>query len=82
MTERRTRGRRAQFTTTPEVPAPVLLCPTCDGTLQYRQTVLNGVNPIERWDYFGCQRCGLFEYRHRTRKLRAADTIPGPIQHL
>jgi hypothetical protein len=38
----------------------------------YRQTVLNGIKPLERWDYFDCRRCGPFEYRHRTRKLRAS----------
>jgi len=38
--------------TTPETRAPQLICPGCDKPLVYRQTVLNGVNPIERWDFF------------------------------
>jgi hypothetical protein len=64
--------RRAQFTSNPETPAPQLLCPACDTPLVYRKTVLNGVQPIERWDFFECRTCGPFEYRHRTRRLRAA----------
>jgi hypothetical protein len=60
----------ALFATTPESPAPPLLCPRCDVLLIYRKTVLSGVKPPERWDYFDCARCGPFEYRHRTRKLR------------
>jgi predicted RNA-binding Zn-ribbon protein involved in translation (DUF1610 family) len=64
--------RHPEFTTTPETPAPQLFCPECDKPLVYRQTVLNGVNPIERWDFFACRTCGEFEYRHRTRRLRAA----------
>jgi len=66
------RHRRAQFTTTPETPAPHLICPECDTPLVYRTTVLNGVQPLERWDFFECRTCGPFEYRHRTRRLRAA----------
>jgi hypothetical protein len=58
------------FTSTPDVPAPHLLCPTCDALLIYRQTVISGVKPIERWDYFDCRGCGPFVYRDRTRKLR------------
>jgi hypothetical protein len=69
---------RALFTSTPETPAPDLVCPECDRRLLYRQTVLNGVNPRERWDYFECPRCGLFEYRQRTRKLRPIAIAPFP----
>lgn len=58
------------FTSTPETPAPQLLCPACDSPLRYRQTVISGVQPIERWDYFECRTCGPFVYRDRTRKLR------------
>ena len=64
--------RKAVFTTTPETPAPQLLCPKCDRPLVYRTTVLSGVRPVERWDFFECRTCGPFEYRHRTRCLRAA----------
>ena len=66
---KRTR-RSATFTSTPDTPAPQLLCPTCDAALVYRQTVISGVKPIERWDYFDCRTCGPFVYRDRTRKLR------------
>jgi CheY-like chemotaxis protein len=63
------------MTTTPPTPPPQLHCPHCDGTLQYQHTQLGGVNDhfAERWDYFVCGRCGTFQYRHRTRKLRAVD---------
>src|SRR2546421_10343913 len=66
---KRTR-RSATFTSTPDTAAPQLLCPTCDRPLVYRQTVISGVKPIERWDYFECKSCGPFVYRDRTRKLR------------
>jgi hypothetical protein len=49
------------------------VCPTCDTQLAYQQTVISGVKPIERWDYFECRRCGQFVYRDRTRKLRRAS---------
>jgi CheY-like chemotaxis protein len=63
------------MTTTPPTPPPRLHCPHCDGALQYQHTQLGGVNDhfAERWDYFLCGRCGTFQYRHRTRKLRAVD---------
>jgi hypothetical protein len=61
------------FTSAPDVPPPELVCPTCDTPLEYQQTVISGVKPIERWDYFGCRRCGQFVYRDRTRKLRPAS---------
>ena len=60
----------------PETPPPTLRCPTCDRLLAYRQTVLNGVNPRERWDYFNCAKCGIYEYRHRTRQIRPSDSLP------
>ena len=70
---RRRRGKRsAIFTSTPEVDAPTLMCPRCDGLLNYRQTVISGVKPIERWDYFQCPACGPYVYRERTRTLRPA----------
>jgi len=64
--------RSAVFTSTPDTPAPYLLCPICDLPLAYRQTVLSGVKPVERWDYLDCRTCGAFVYRDRTRKLRPA----------
>lgn len=72
--------RPATFTSNPDAPAPQLLCPACDRPLVYRQTVINGIKPIERWDYFECRTCGPFCYRHRTRKLRfALDGGPGKV---
>ena len=51
---------------------PLLMCPSCDGTLRYKETVIGGVKPEERWVYFECGTCGQFVYRDRTRKLRRA----------
>src|ERR1700730_4059713 len=67
--------RAAMFTSTPETPPPQLLCPSCDRPLVYRQTVISGVKPIERWDYFECRTCGPFVYRDRTPKLRPAAPV-------
>jgi hypothetical protein len=66
------RGRTTRFTSTPDSPTPQLLCPICDLPLVYRQTAYGGVKPLERWDYLECRTCGAFQYRHRTRELRAA----------
>ena len=59
-------------TTMPEVPAINLICPICTQPLRYRETFVGGVNSrhSERWDYYECARCGRFQYRYRTRKLR------------
>jgi len=59
-------------TSTPQTAPPQLQCPTCDTILVYQRTHIGGVNEqfAERWDYFSCARCGLFQYRHRTRGLR------------
>lgn len=66
-------GRRsAVFTSNPEVDAPALTCPKCDGPLSYRETVFSGVKPAERWDFFDCRTCGPYVYRERTRSLRPA----------
>jgi hypothetical protein len=62
--------RVACVTSMPETPPPQIFCPTCDRPLVYRQTVLGGVKPLERWDYFECRICGSFVYRDRTRQLR------------
>jgi hypothetical protein len=62
--------RTAHVTSRPDTPAPQMFCPTCDRPLVYRQTVLGGVKPLARWDYFECRTCGHFVYRDRTRKLR------------
>jgi hypothetical protein len=71
LSPQRTR-RTAHVTSTPHPPAPPLFCPTCDRSLVYRQTVVGGVKPLERWDYFDCRTCGSFVYRDRTRRLRRA----------
>jgi hypothetical protein len=66
------RAKVSSTTSTPEVAPPQLLCPICDHPLVYRHTVIGGVKPIERWDYFSCRACGPFVYRDRTRTLRPA----------
>ena len=67
------RGKRSTlFTSTPQVSAPALKCPACDLDLSYTHTVISGVKPIERWDYFDCHTCGPYIYRERTRALRPA----------
>jgi len=55
------------------VDPPVLHCPSCGGPLRYDHTQLGGVNErhAEQWDYYTCATCGAFQYRRRTRKLRA-----------
>ena len=70
--------RQVTFTTAPDVPAPELRCPTCDRPLMYLQTVLGGLQPPERWDYYEYRRCGFFDYRQRARKLRRIPEIPFP----
>jgi RNase P subunit RPR2 len=57
------------FTSTPEIPAPQLFCPTCEQPLVYRQTMFTRFAPADRWDFFECRMCGPFEYRHRTQRL-------------
>jgi CheY-like chemotaxis protein len=59
-------------TTTPDVPAVDLSCPVCGQGLKYQETFIGGVSSrqSERWDYYVCTKCGPFQYRHRTRKLR------------
>jgi CheY-like chemotaxis protein len=59
-------------TTMPDVPPINLMCPVCTQPLRYQETFVGGVNSrhSERWDYYECTRCGRFQYRYRTRKLR------------
>jgi CheY-like chemotaxis protein len=68
---RRRRTRRQQ----PLLPPPALRCPVCDGRLQYERSHAGGIGArgAEQWDYFSCARCGTFQYRHRTRKLRRVE---------
>jgi len=60
------------WTTKPDVPPISLTCPMCGQALHYQDTFIGGVSShhAERWDYYGCVRCGQFQYRVRTRKLR------------
>jgi len=66
------KAHRRHFTTTPDEPPASLICPICAQPLRYQETFVGGVsvNHPERWDYFECTRCGRFQYRYRTRKLR------------
>jgi CheY-like chemotaxis protein len=59
-------------TTTPPIEPPVLVCPQCDEPLTYEHSHIGGVSALnaEQWDYYRCDRCGSFQYRHRTKKLR------------
>lgn len=62
-------------TSTPDQQAPAIDCPKCDRLLAYLKTVVGGVRPTERWDFYQCGICyTVFEYRHRTRRLRIAQT--------
>lgn len=70
---RRSRGFQRHVTTTPPSEPPDLRCPRCDQGLVYGHSHIGGVNAeaSEQWDYFACRHCGNFQYRHRTRKLKA-----------
>jgi len=60
-------------TTTPPLEPPVLVCPTCDAPLAYQDSHIGGVSDRqqEQWDYYECPgKCGKFQYRQRTRKIR------------
>jgi CheY-like chemotaxis protein len=71
----RDRRRRGIRQPQPFLAPPTLRCPTCDGRLQYERSHTGGIGArgAEQWDYFTCARCGTFQYRHRTRKLRRMD---------
>jgi len=60
-------------TTTPPLTPPRAVCPSCDRLLTYRHSHIGGVSQRhpEQWDLYLCPGpCGMFEYRHRTRRLR------------
>jgi two-component system cell cycle response regulator DivK len=60
-------------TISPPTPPPVPICPECDRSLVYKRSHIGGVSErhLEQWDYFECPgKCGTFQYRARTRKLR------------
>jgi CheY-like chemotaxis protein/uncharacterized C2H2 Zn-finger protein len=67
-------GLHRHRTTTPELPPPSLRCPRCDAHLVFQHSYVGGVNhrSVEQWDYLACSRCGVFQYRHRTRVLKPA----------
>jgi hypothetical protein len=68
---------RRGHTTTPPLPPPALLCPTCDEALVYDHSHIGGVSArhSEQWDYFECPgRCGTFEYRQRTRRMARIES--------
>jgi len=69
----RTRNVRPEQTTMPPLTPPSLHCPSCQSLLTYQHSQTGGVNErsFEQWDYFRCPSCGPYQYRHRTRKLRA-----------
>ena len=69
----RSRGFQRHITTTPPSAPPLLRCPQCDEGLAYQHSHIGGVNAqsVEQWDYFQCRQCGTYQYRHRTRKLKA-----------
>lgn len=69
----------ARFSTTaPPASPPDLHCPSCGSALEYRYSYMGGVSSRhpEQWDYFVCGgTCGVYEYRHRTRRLRRVDPV-------
>jgi two-component system chemotaxis response regulator CheY len=63
------------MTKSPPATPPVLVCPSCDGALNYDYSYIGGVHArhAEQWDYYICpQSCGTYQYRHRPRNLRGA----------
>ena len=58
-------------------PRPVA-CPACHAALIYEGSHVGGVKrEREQWDEMRCPKCGLYEYRHRTRKLKPIDRMAG-----
>jgi CheY-like chemotaxis protein len=66
------RLRKHFVTRQPPLTPPALRCPSCDTPLRYDRSHIGGVGARgrEQWDEFVCPRCGIFQYRHRTRTLR------------
>jgi CheY-like chemotaxis protein len=67
------RARERYVTQHPPAMPPQLRCPACDAELQYDRSHVGGVSDRhpEQWDYFVCATHGTFQYRQRTRRLRA-----------
>jgi CheY-like chemotaxis protein len=62
-----------EVTLSPPISPRDLVCPSCDRALTYQHSYLGGVSikHAEQWDRYTCrQKCGSFEYRVRTHKLR------------
>ena len=69
-----TKTHQRYHTTQPPLGPPPLRCPSCDNPLNYEMSHVGGVSARlpEQWDYYLCPHgCGRFQYRPRTRKLRA-----------
>ena len=66
------RARERYVTDRPPLAPRQLRCPLCDCDLQYDRSHIGGVSDRhpEQWDSFVCAKHGVFQYRHRTRKLR------------
>ena len=65
-----------EVTLSPPISPRDLVCPSCDRALTYQHSYLGGVSVkhAEQWDRYTCrQKCGSFEYRVRTRKLRSVS---------
>jgi len=65
-------------TSNPPAAPPSLICPTCFQPMRYVTSQIGGVSERhpEQWDHFECPSCReMFEYRHRTRKLRASNPL-------
>lgn len=60
-----------RFTTEPPKRPPAAFCPRCATPLTYLHSHTGGVSDKypEQWDYFTCENCGGYRYRHRTRRL-------------
>jgi CheY-like chemotaxis protein len=70
---RQSRARERAVPAVPALPPPVLNCAGCDLPLRYLRSHMGGATVVhaEQWDDFECPGCGaMFQYRHRTRKVR------------
>ena len=67
------REYRRYDTAQPPIAPPNVICPSCDRPLTYEFSYIGGVTArdAEQWDCYTCLgRCGRFEYRQRTHRLR------------
>ena len=69
------KAHRRYETSKPPLSPPDLRCPTCDRSLKYERSYHGGVSEknSEQWDYYTCEHCGTYQYRHRTRRLRTVS---------